>query len=533
MDLIKNRKILLVCRESSSYPFFFLAQRLKSLGNMVAVFFVNPLESHYNRCYFNSTTYYYFKDNLNNIKIYGLKEFCNKFDERLNANQLDIEYLLAAEIKYSNYKNLNLHLMSSQLTSAEFHDRFFYQGNTYFQRLLYLELGFKEIEYVLDDFNPDVIFDNEDSELLRSLLNEVAFQKSIPYINIDFPRFEHYKLPTYCLGLATDRKLVNAYRHYYHGDQDSILDELQYIQNFRMKNSLMNSEFIGTSTAQTSENSLWNILKYSLGTALYFWNVHVASKNWKLYRKNQILYTNPLKHYLFIVISMLKRWYLFKTKNFFNSISKNEKYVYMPLHVIPESTTSVKAPFYINELFVIEQVSKSLPVGVLLYVKEHPAMLGERSFLFYRRVKSMPNVRLVGVWQHDHVKELIEHSVGVITISGTTAFESALLGKRAVVFADVPFNLIDGIVQVNSFKDLPDALLALGNVDNKISCASYLAAVKSQSKSFNLKYLISEGERIIKKETHFTDEYSRELNQLLLFYTDAYKSYEIDGITRI
>ena len=39
----------------------------------------------------------------------------------------------------------------------------------------------------------------------------------------------------------------------------------------------------------------------------------------------------------------------------------DERYVYMPLHLIPESTTSILTPFYVNELSVIEAVSKSLP----------------------------------------------------------------------------------------------------------------------------------------------------------------------------
>ena len=60
----------------------------------------------------------------------------------------------------------------------------------------------------------------------------------------------------------------------------------------------------------------------------------------------------------------------------------------MPLHLIPESTTLVKAPYFINELTLIEAVSKSLPIGWFLYVKEHQSMLGERSIEYLHNTTS-------------------------------------------------------------------------------------------------------------------------------------------------
>ena len=92
------------------------------------------------------------------------------------------------------------------------------------------------------------------------------------------------------------------------------------------------------------------------------------------------------------------------------------------------------------------------------------------------------------------------------------------------MFADVPFAVVDGIRQVKSFDELPEALASLGEVENIHSCAAYLAAVKSQSKSFNLKYLIAEGERIVRKDVQMTEAYQRELEALLSFYDDAYRT---------
>ena len=55
-------------------------------------------------------------------------------------------------------------------------------------------------------------------------------------------------------------------------------------------------------------------------------------------------------------------------------------YVYVPLHFQPEMTTLVLAPFCVDQIAVIENVAKTLPIDHRLYVKEHKASLGRRPF---------------------------------------------------------------------------------------------------------------------------------------------------------
>jgi hypothetical protein len=198
----------------------------------------------------------------------------------------------------------------------------------------------------------------------------------------------------------------------------------------------------------------------------------------------------------------------------------------MPLHLIPESTTFVKAPYYINELFLIEQISKSLPVTWKLYVKEHQAMIGERSLQFYNRINQFPNVRLVQFNFYDDPKPWIEKSKGVITISGSSAYEAAILGKKALVFADVPFKLIYGITKIDSFEQLYNEISSFGKIDNIKSCAAYIAAVKSIGLEIDIKYLISESESIINGDKIATKKFNENISSLVTFYNKAFKIYE-------
>ena len=204
-----------------------------------------------------------------------------------------------------------------------------------------------------------------------------------------------------------------------------------------------------------------------------------------------------------------------------------ESYVYMPLHLIPESTTSVYTPFYVNELSIIEAVSKALPAGWKLYVKEHQAMLGERTLEFYKKVKKIPNVRLVQPNYYSDPKPWMQNAKGVITLAGTSAYEAALLGKQSIVWGDVPFSLIEGVTRVYSVEELPAKIKEFENiVDNQKSCAAYIATVKQLGEPVNIQYLMSVGEKIIRGQAQMDENYKKELESLERLYQKAYAAWK-------
>lgn len=520
--MIKDKKILLICKESFSFPLFFVAKKLLAQGNEVSAFFIHPEESFYNKCVYNENTFYNFKDNLPEVKLYDLKDFCTKF----NSNPvIDYQYLESLEKEYTHFKNLNLQLTVSQLTTRHYHNRFYFDYSNFEQNLNFIEFGYKRVKEVLKECQPDLIIDTEDGELLRTILCEVAHKNKIPYITIDYPRFELYKIPTYCLGVKTEQFVKLKFEEFLLKKDSELTDEFEYVSNMRNQSHIMSKEFKGTSTSQYKADPLIPVIKNTIGKLFYFWNVFFKSGNYKKIIWSRIIYPNPLKYFLFYAKVDIKRQFLFRSRKFFENPVKDEQYVYMPLHLIPESTTFVKAPFYFNELFIIEQISKSLPIGWKLYVKEHQSMLGERSFQFYKKVKQFPNVRLVKFNYYQDPKPWIENAKGVITITGTGAYEAAMLGKKALVFGDVPFNLIEGITRIHSFEQLPELIASFGNVDNVKSCAAYLATIKSIGKEINLKYLVSEGEAILRKQKKYSDEYDEQIDNLTSFFESAFNEY--------
>ena len=212
-----------------------------------------------------------------------------------------------------------------------------------------------------------------------------------------------------------------------------------------------------------------------------------------------------------------------KSNSYFENPIEGEPYVYMPLHLIPESTTFSVAPFWINELSVIEAVSKALPTGWRLYVKEHQAMLGERGKDFYERVKKIPNVRLVRFNFYNDPKPWIEKAKAVVTITGTSAFEAALLGKPAFVFGEVPFALIKGITRVTNIEELPRLLNTVKNVDNIREAAAYIRAVKNVGYPINLAYIMNSAYDNLNSEAVLDKKFYDELEELRIFFEKSYE----------
>lgn len=139
-------------------------------------------------------------------------------------------------------------------------------------------------------------------------------------------------------------------------------------------------------------------------------------------------------------------------------IPHNIKFVYFPLHHEPERSLMIGAPFHTNQLEIIYQTAKALPLDYKLYVKEHPSQVlkGWRKISYYKKIIDIPNVELL----HPEVnhKEILEGSDVVVSIAGTASLEAVFYGKPSIVFADVSFAKLSSVYKINAIQDLPHAI---------------------------------------------------------------------------
>jgi hypothetical protein len=120
-------------------------------------------------------------------------------------------------------------------------------------------------------------------------------------------------------------------------------------------------------------------------------------------------------------------------KRFFdlNSVAQlPDKFVYYPLHLSPESSINVMAPFFTDQLRAIDLILENMPSTYYLLVKEHPNMAGVRSASFYRDLRKRAGV-LLADYSLNNV-ELIERAACTIGVTGTSCLEAFLLGKPSI-----------------------------------------------------------------------------------------------------
>ena len=124
-------------------------------------------------------------------------------------------------------------------------------------------------------------------------------------------------------------------------------------------------------------------------------------------------------------------------------------FAFYPLHKEPEVTLLVYSRPYMNQIEVVRNIAMSLPLGVKLVVKEHPACVGYRSLGYYRKLLDIPGVVLVP--PETSGRELVEKARFTAIISGSIGLEALMLGKPVLHFGQVPFCVLpDSMIRRNS-----------------------------------------------------------------------------------
>ena len=145
----------------------------------------------------------------------------------------------------------------------------------------------------------------------------------------------------------------------------------------------------------------------------------------------------------------------------YNDFNFDDYYAYFPLQFQPEATTDLWNPWLNNQIETSRILAQAMPDDFRLVVKEHPAMLGRRSYSFYEKLLKSPNVVLVDPYNNSHI-EIIKNSRIVITSSITTSFEAALHKKPCIQISDILLpKLLPNVIQHDYMKTMPTIICLL------------------------------------------------------------------------
>jgi len=79
-------------------------------------------------------------------------------------------------------------------------------------------------------------------------------------------------------------------------------------------------------------------------------------------------------------------------------------------------------------------------------VKDHISAWGYPTRDFYRRIRRLPNVRLLG--PTEPTKQLIKQSAGVITLTSTVGYEALVLKRQVFLFGTVFYGFHQGVTKI-------------------------------------------------------------------------------------
>lgn len=387
---------------------------------------------------------------LQNQQIVKFKKIWFYHDHIDSTKSHDLEYLRAFEEKYQ-----------INLWNLAYNERLFYQFNDYYkftenEILSILTHECKLFEQVLDEIKPDFLIMLDTGMHHNHLLYEISKKRGIKPMLLVATRLAR----RWAISSNADNVDFIPQKLEYSKTNKSFDDLRNYLKSFDTFKlaTQVESRFLSSNTS---------LIKAAL--TFLFQNGSADTKtHYSYYGRSK------LKVLIKSVLNILKSKYRksFIDKNFVQKINFDSRFVYFPLHQEPERSLLLTAPFYTNQLEVITNIVKSLPVGYKLFVKEHPAMKSRewRKISFYKQLMALPNVVLV----HPSVKpdDLMRNCSLVIAISGTASFEAAFHQKPSIIMSDTSFSILSSVHRLKSIEELPRIIR--NSLENNITDPSEL-----------------------------------------------------------
>lgn len=177
----------------------------------------------------------------------------------------------------------------------------------------------------------------------------------------------------------------------------------------------------------------------------------------------------------------------FSKKYISESELQNSDYVFFPLHTEPEVSLLVYSKPYLNQIEVLRNIAYSLPPGMILVVKEHPAARGKRPLSYYKKIEEIFNVRFADPTLD--ARSLIVNSRLVATVASSVGLEALLLGKPVITFGQTPYEILPSnmVRRIKDLNKLDEEITDLmqNHYHDEETLINYIAAVMSRSVSID------------------------------------------------
>jgi len=370
---------------------------------------------------------------------------------------LDMDYIKNLTKQYGlpnlwPYLMVDRVLMSNQLIREYPYDKSQYSHE---ELIRVLQITAKKIIKFLDEEKPDFIFFSVIGNVSSYLLHEIAKKRGVKIIFGELSRFPD----SYMITNNFERfEWAEERFQKLQSGEDTIKFELEkkiknYIKNFYDKPISYNS--IDTPKKQPVNRRRQlrfliptNWLKTLRGSYKMFYDYYFS------FQKND--YTTPSVWYYILDRLKRKLRMIYGFDDLYDDIDEKDNFAYFSLSVEPEIALLLYAPFASDQLSVIKNVARSLPLDYKLYVKEHPSMMGYRTRKFYKEIKKMPNVKLIRPEIMSF--ELIKKARLITTITGTAGWEALFFQKPSITFGNTFYNCLSMVEYCKTPSQLPQII---------------------------------------------------------------------------
>jgi len=129
-----------------------------------------------------------------------------------------------------------------------------------------------------------------------------------------------------------------------------------------------------------------------------------------------------------------------------------QPFILFGLHMQPESSIDVWAPWLSNQMWVIEWLARSIPPSHKLLVKIHKSDAANYIADTLSKMASLPGVQLV----HPFTDAMcfVRSADLVVAIQGTMGLEAALLGKPVIMLANSRAVLMPSVSSCSEIEEL-------------------------------------------------------------------------------
>lgn len=182
---------------------------------------------------------------------------------------------------------------------------------------------------------------------------------------------------------------------------------------------------------------------------------------------------------------------------FFHNPNFNEQYYLFPLHYMEDAQVTFREPLF-KQYEIIAKISRTLPLGSILYVKPHPHYFGtDVSIRELIKISKIKNVKII--YPSYPPMELIKKSIGLITLNSTTGFESLILEVPVLTMGHDFYCKNDLCFMLRDNNDLSKLLMQLQKLKSNKTIKNFVKKVYSntiwvKTKDYDYAYGLTESD---------------------------------------